>query len=337
MDTRLRLWYYLSIAQTYHNGTRTRSMPLTPSAHTIPVHKAPRTRRRRLSWYRLELWLLLAPFLVGAALMIMLPALLTVVLAFTEYDALSAPVWSGFQNFRTIFQRDVFWIAVRNTLTFVAMGVPFQLLGALALALLLHRQRPGVRHYRIAAYLPSVIPDVAYALIWRWIFNPLYGPLNTVLGSVGLPQPAWLVDAHTALPALVLMACFRMGEGMLLLIAALQGMPREYFQAAALDGGSRWQLFRYITLPLLAPWLILLLIRDILLSAQSTFTPVYMMTEGGPGYATTLLPYLIFDEAFSHFRIGHAASMMVLMFAVLGVLLWAAGKLTGGWGYADEV
>ncbi len=312
-------------------------MSLTSSAHNISVQKASCARRRRLSWYRLELWLLLAPFLVGAALLIGLPALLTVVLAFTEYDAFSAPVWSGLQNFRTIFQRDIFWIAVRNSLVFVALGVPLQLLGALALALLLHRPRPGVRHYRIAAYLPSVIPDVAYALIWLWIFNPLYGPLNTVLGSLRLPQPAWLADADTALLALVLMACFRVGEGMLLLIAALQGMPREYFQAAALDGGSRWQLFRYITLPLLAPWLILLLIRDILLSAQSTFTPVYMMTEGGPGYATTLLPYLIFDEAFSHFRIGHAASMMVLMFAVLGVLLWSAGKLTGGWGYADEV
>lgn len=281
--------------------------------------------------------MLLAPFVVGAALLIVLPALLTVALAFTDYDALSAPVWSGLQNFRTIFQRDVFWIAVRNSLTFVAVGVPLQLLGALGLALLLHHQRYGVRQYRIAAYLPSVIPDVAYALIWLWIFNPLYGPLNKLLGGFGLPQPAWLVDADTALLSLVFMACFRIGEGMLVLIAALQSMPPEYFQVAALDGGNRWQLFRYITLPLVTPWLVLLLIRDILLSAQSTFTPVYMMTEGGPGYATTLLPYLIYEEAFSHFRIGHASSMMVVMFMGIGLLLWLAYKLTGGWGYADEV
>jgi len=121
-------------------------MSLTSSARNIPVQKASCTRRRRLSWYRLELWLLLAPFLLGAALLIGLPALLAVVLAFTEYDAFSAPVWSGLQNFRTIFQRDIFWIAVRNSLVFVALGVPLQLLGALALALLLHRPRPGVRH-----------------------------------------------------------------------------------------------------------------------------------------------------------------------------------------------
>lgn len=330
------------------------SSPVPSSADNIAVAQvalAPRHRRRfwrrfwhrswplsgRLAWYRVELGLLLAPFVVGAALLIVLPALLTVALAFTDYDALSAPVWSGLQNFRTIFQRDVFWIAVRNSLTFVAVGVPLQLLGALGLALLLHHQRYGVRQYRIAAYLPSVIPDVAYALIWLWIFNPLYGPLNKLLGGFGLPQPAWLVDADTALLSLVFMACFRIGEGMLVLIAALQSMPPEYFQVAALDGGNRWQLFRYITLPLVTPWLVLLLIRDILLSAQSTFTPVYMMTEGGPGYATTLLPYLIYEEAFSHFRIGHASSMMVVMFMGIGLLLWLAYKLTGGWGYADEV
>jgi multiple sugar transport system permease protein len=312
-------------------------MSFTSSVEQISVTKARPLVRRRLSWYQVELGVLLTPFLLGAALLILFPALFTLVLAFTEYDALTAPVWSGLQNFRTIFQREVFWIAVRNSLAFVALGVPLQLLGALLLALLLQQQQWGVRHYRNAAYLPTVIPDVAYALIWLWLFNPLYGPLNKVLAAVGLPQPAWLVDDNTALLSIIFMSSFRIGEGMLLLIAALQAMPSAYFQAAALDGGTRWQLFRYITFPLLIPWLLLLLMRDILLSAQSTFTPVYMMTEGGPGYATMLLPYLVYEEAFSHFRIGHAASMMVVMFAGIGVLLWVLYKVAGGWGYSDEV
>jgi multiple sugar transport system permease protein len=293
--------------------------------------------RRRFPLYQAQLWLMLGPFLVGAGVLIVLPALLTLGLAFTEYDALAAPIWSGLENFRTIFARDVFWIALRNSLVFAVLGVPLQMLGALLLALLLHHERRGVRQYRIAAYLPSVIPDVAYALIWLWLLNPLYGPLNQLLGSVGLPQPAWLADPRTALPALVLMACFRIGEGMLLLIAALQGIPRVYYQAAALDGGGRRQLLRHITLPLLMPWLLLLLVRDILLSLQSTFTPVYIMTEGGPGYATTLLPYLIYDEAFSHFRLGHAAAMMVVMFLGIAALLWCAYRVWGPWGYADEI
>lgn len=311
-------------------------MSLTSSVDKLPVTKA-RLTPRRISWYQVELGLLLAPFVLGAALLIVFPALFTVILAFTEYDALSAPVWSGLQNFRTIFQREVFWIAVRNSLVFIGLATPLQLLGALGLALLLYHQRTGVRHYRNAAYLPTVIPDVAYALIWLWLFNPLYGPLNKVLGGFGLPQPAWLVDDNTALLSVIFMSSFRIGEGMLLLIAALQGMPAAYFQAAALDGGTRWQIFRYITLPLLIPWLLLLLMRDILLSAQSSFTPIYMMTEGGPGYATMLLPYLIYDEAFSHFRIGHAASMMVVMFVGIGLLLWVVYKVAGGWGYSDEV
>jgi multiple sugar transport system permease protein len=312
-------------------------MSFTSSVEPMPVAKMRLTPRRRISWYQVELGVLLAPFLVGSALLILFPTLFTVVLAFTEYDALSAPVWSGLQNFQTIFQREVFWIAVRNSLAFVALGAPLQLVGALFLALLLQQQRLGVRHYRNAAYLPTVIPDVAYALIWLWLFNPLYGPLNKLLAGVGLPQPAWLVDDSTALLSVIFMSSFRIGEGMLLLIAALQGMPAAYFQAAALDGGTRWQLFRYITFPLLLPWLLLLLMRDILLSAQSTFTPVYMMTEGGPGYATMLLPYLIYEEAFTHFRIGHAASMMVLMFVGIGLLLWVVYKVAGGWGYSDEV
>lgn len=293
--------------------------------------------RNSFTLYRWQLALLVAPFVLGAVFLIVLPALSTIILALTEYDALSSPRWSGIQNFATIFQRDLFWVAIRNSLVFVGLAAPIQLLGALLLALLLYRQRHGVRHYRAAAYLPTVIPDVAYALIWLWILNPFYGPLNQLLGWIGLPQPAWLVETDTALLSLALLSAFRMGEGMLVLIAALQGIPSEIFQAGALDGGTRWQMFRYVTLPLLAPWLLLLGIRDILLSAQNSFTPVYMMTEGGPGYATTLLPYLIYEEAFNHFRIGHGASMMVVMFVGMGMLLWLLYLALGGWGYADEV
>lgn len=294
-------------------------------------------RRRPVIAYRLELGLLLAPFLVGALVLIVLPALLTIPLAFTDYNAFSAPHWSGLQNFATILRREIFWTALRNSLCYVALAAPLQLLGALLLALLLYHQRTGVRQYRIAAFLPTVIPEVAYALIWLWLFNPLYGPLNKVLGWFGLPGVAWLVDPDTALLSLVLMSAFRMGEGMLILIAALQGIPPAYFQVAALDGGSRWQIWRHITLPLLTPWLLLLLLRDILLSAQSSFAPVYMMTGGGPDYATMLLPYLVYEEAFTHFRLGHAASMMVIMFVGIGGLLWLVYRLVGGWGYTDEV
>lgn len=294
-------------------------------------------RNRLANHYQLQLWLMLTPFLLGTLALVIGPGLLTFGLAFTEYDALSPPVWRGWQTFAEIFRRDLFWIAVRNSLLFVALATPLRVLGALLMALLLNQPRRNVGAYRTAAYLPTVIPDVAYALIWLWIFNPLYGPLNKLLGLVGLPQPAWLVEAHTALWAVVIMATFQIGEGFVMLLAGLQDAPLEYYQAAAIDGGNRRQMFRYITLPLLAPWLLLTTIRDLIFSTQSTFTPALIMTGGGPYYATLFLPLLIYEEAFDRFRFGHGAAMILLLFVGIGLLLALLHKLVGGWGYADDV
>ncbi len=279
---------------------------------------------------------MLAPFLAGAFLLIGLPTLLTAGLAFTRYDAIMPPVWVGLENFAAIFRREVFWIAVRNSLLFALTAAPLQVLGALLLALLLHPVRRGVEGYRSAVYLSAVVPDVAYALIWLWLFNPLYGPINLVLAAVRLPQPLWLADPATALAALVIMAAVRVGEGMLLLIAARQALPAAFFQAAMLDGAGRWSAFRYITWPLLLPWLLLLLVRDVVIGAHAAFTPTLIMTGGGPGYATTLLPFLIYEEAFGSLRIGQAAAMMSVMFAAIGLFVWLVFRRSGGWAQVDE-
>ncbi len=280
---------------------------------------------------------MLLPVLLGMGLLVVLPMLLTVGLAFTEYDALSAPVWRGLENFGIIVQRDLFWIAVRNSFVYVLLAVPLRLIGALLLALLLNRRRQGTNFYRSGIYLPTIIPAVAYAFIWLWIYNPRYGPLNQVLGSMGLPEPLWLADTNTALLAVALMASFQLGEGFIILLAGLQDIPDDYYDAAAVDGGSRWLVFRRITLPLLMPWLILLSIRDIIASAQSTFIPAYLMTSGGPYYATLFLPLLIFEEAFDRFRFGEASAMMVVMLGAVGLLLYLLRRSTGGWGYADDI
>jgi multiple sugar transport system permease protein len=307
-------------------------MNLRPVKGSVALFlRSPQTR------HRLHLWLLLTPFLGGAFLLIGLPALITFGLAFTRYDAISPPVWNGVENFATILHREIFWMAARNSVLFALMAAPLQVLGALLLALLLHPPRRGVRFYRAAVYLTTVIPDVAYALIWLWLLNPLYGPINLLLGAMGAPQPAWLVDPATALPALALMAALRVGEGMLLLIAARRSVPPALFEAATLDGASGWRSFRLITLPLLMPWLLLLLARDIVIGAHSAFTPVYIMTGGGPGYATTLLAFLIYEEAFGHLRIGQAAAMMALLFAAIGLLVLLLHRNASKWGYGDDL
>lgn len=309
-----------------------------PTAATRPTRASRRAwRGSRLIGYHPGLRLLLGPYLVGTVVLIALPATLAFALAFADYDALSPPVWRGLANFRAVFRDPLFWIALRNSCFFIVLAVPLRTLGALGLALLLSRQRRGVGLYRAAVYLPTVIPDVPYALMWLWIFNPVYGPLNPLLGAIGLPTPAWLTEGGTARLAIVIMAAFQLGEGFVVFLTGLQDVPQAYYDAAALDGGGWWWVFRAITLPLLAPWLLLNTLRDIMLSAQSTFAPAYLMTGGDPYYATLFLPLHIYNEAFVYLRFGQATAMMLLLLLGVGLLLLLVYRTLGGWGYADDV
>jgi multiple sugar transport system permease protein len=295
------------------------------------------SRRGPSARYRATLYLMLAPFLAGMLLLVVLPTALSVGLAFTSYDGLSAPQWRGLANFQELLGDQLFRTAAQNSLLFVALSVPLRVLIALGLALLLNRRRHGVGLYRAAVYLPTIIPSPAYALAWLWIFNPIYGPLNLLLGALGLPAPAWLADSATALPAIVLMSLFQLGEGLVVLLAGLQEIPREHYDGAAIDGAGRLATLRHITLPLLAPWLLLLTIRDIIVSAQSTFAPALLMTGGGPYYATLFVPLLMYETAFDRFRFGEGAAMMLLLLLAVGLLIWLAHAALGGWGYDDEV
>ncbi|MCC6889868.1 MAG: sugar ABC transporter permease [Hyphomicrobiales bacterium] len=270
-------------------------------------------------------WLLLAPFLLGSVLLIAVPIALTVPLSLYEYDGLAPPVWRGASwNFRLIFDDPVFVAALRNSAFFVVLAVPMRMAVAFGLAMLLQRRRYGTAFYRASVFLPTIIPDVAYAVIWLWIFNPLYGPLNFVLAAFGLPRLQWLVDPATALPAIVLMSLFQIGEAFVLMIAALRTVPHQYYEAAALDGAGRGQSFLYITLPLVGPWLLLLTLRDIVMTAQNVFVAAYIMTQGGPYYATTFVPLLVHEEAFDRLRFGDAAAMMVIVYAAVALLLLLA-------------
>ncbi len=264
---------------------------------------------------------MLIPYGCGALLLVLLPALLIFALAFTTYDGLAAPQWVGDQTFQDVRFDPVFPIAVHNTLIFVGVSLPLRVLLALGLALLLERRRRGVRFYRAAIYTPTVIPDVAYALIWLWILNPLYGPLTLALRAIGIDPPAWLVQPETALLTLVAVGLFQIGESFVVLLVGLHNIPLEYHEQAKLDGGGVWQRFRYITLPLLFPWLLLITVRDLLLLTQQSFVPAYLMTGGGPYYATTTLPMLIYAEAFDRLRFGHGAAMLLLQSLVIAVLV----------------
>ena len=278
----------------------------------------------------------LTPYLLGALILIVLPAGISFVIAFTRYNGVAAPIFTGWQNFQLLQREPLFKISLNNSLLFIAEAVPLRLLGALALAMLYHRPRRAVGFYRAATYLPTIIPDAAYALTWTWILNPLYGPLNASLQALGLPAVPWLADPAWALPAIILMSLFQIGEGFVILLVGLRHIPRETYEAAHIDGANRWQVFTEITLPLLSPWLVLLTVRDVVLSFQNTFTPAYLMTRGGPFFSTYFLPFLTYETAFDNLRFGQAAAIMLLIFLYTIALVLIVYFLFDGWGFDED-
>lgn len=306
-------------------------MTANPPPSTAPAPRA--VHRRPSRWsprsFDGQVRLFLLPFLLGSLLLIVLPAVITIGVAFTKYNAITAPTWVGLDNFRTLLMSPLARLSLRSSLQFIFLAVPLRIVGALLLALLL---QPGGRLFgglRAAVYLPTIIPEGAFALIFLWILNPLYGPLNAVLGAAGLPTPDWLLNPTTARLSFVLMALFTIGEGMIVLLVGLKTIPKVYYEVARVDGAGAWQSFWRITLPLLTPWLLVLTFRDIVVSLQNTFTPSFVMTYGGPYYATTFIPLLLFELAFDLFDFGAAAAMMVVMYILTGLLVIGIINLVG--------
>ena len=280
---------------------------------------------------RRDLLLMLAPYGLGLVLLVALPAAVTFALAGFEYDLVGAPRFVGLDNFGALLDDEVFRVSLRNSLLFVLYAVPLRLLGALSLALLLHRRFRGAGGYRTAAYLPSVVPDVAYALLWLWIFNPLYGPLNLTLAALGAPTPQWLTDPAAARWAIVIMSVFQLGEGFLVALATRRAIPDELYELAEVEGAGALHVLRRVTLPLMAPTLLLLLFRDTVFSFQLNFVPALLVTEGGPPpYSTTYLPLFVYRTAFEYLY-GYAAAATVVMFAVTALIVYLQWRIVARW------
>ena len=290
---------------------------------------------------RRQLALMLAPYLLGLVVLVALPAGITFALALTEYDLITRPRFLGLENFRELVGDDVFRTALANSLVFAAAAVPLRLAGALGLALLLHRRFRGVGVARTGAVLPTVVPDLAYGLLWLWLFNPLYGPINLALDALndapgftawGLPLPQWLTHANDARAAIVIMSLFTIGEGFVVLLFTRQGLPGELYELAAVEDATAWAVFRRITLPLMAPVLLLLLLRDTIFSFQVNFVPALIVTEGGPPpYATTYLPLFVYRNAFEYLRYGYAAAATVTMLLLTALIVLLQWRIVRRW------
>ncbi len=253
-----------------------------------------------------RVWLAL-PYLGGVLLLVALPFGAAVYLGFTTYYGFAAPEFTGLANVRRMLDDELFWLSLRNAGMVAAIAVPLRLVLATGCALLLHTRDWGNGLGRTAVYLPAVVPDAAWALLWLWLLNPLYGPL---------PWAGWFTDPHAARLALALVLAFQVGEAFVVALAARAAVPHRLYEAAAVEGAGAWHTFRRITLPLMAPILGLLAFRDALLVLQTTFVPALLVTEGDPHYATLVSPLYVYRRAFLYGELGYASLLSLVLLAL---------------------
>lgn len=280
---------------------------------------------------RAAVWWLAAPLLLTTLLLVLGPLLVTVGMALTHYDALGAARFAGADNLVQLWNDGLFWKSVWNSTIVAAWSVPMRLAIALALALLLMPRIVGASTARTVIYLPTVVPDIAYALLWLWILNPIYGPLGLALRAAGFPAEEWLMSAWGARGAIVLLSLFQIGEVYVVLLAARRELPGELYELCAVEGASPWYTFRRVTLPLLMPAILFLAARDVAISLQTSFVPALVITKGGPNFATLFLPLYVYQNAFEYLRFGYAAALSLAMFGLTGAMVAAQWWILRRW------
>ncbi|SIR74511.1 carbohydrate ABC transporter permease [Micromonospora avicenniae] len=280
----------------------------------------------------LTAWAFLAPYAVAVGLLIAVPALLNLGYAFTDHTGLTRdPQFVGLSNVRRMLDDGFLLDSVRASAIHLALAVPLRLLAAVGLGLLLAAPRPGGRWFRVAVYLPTVVPDVALAVLFLWVLNPLYGPLNQLLGLFGHSGFTWLSDPGTARVGVALMLMFPIGEGFLVVLAARRMLDGRLYEAAALEGCGPFGQLRRLTLPLLAPVLLLLAVRDTILTLQVNFVPAYVLTDGRPSNATLYLPVYIFDQAFEFSGFAYGALITSVLMVVTAIVITALLLVVRRW------
>lgn len=265
-------------------------------------------------------FLFISPWLLGFLVFTAGPMLVSLFLSFHIYD-LHRLEFIGVENYRRLFFVDpIFWKSLQVTILYAVISVPLGIAGSLALAMLLNQKVRGQRLFRTLFYLPSLVPAVASALLWQWVFNADAGALNQMTGWFGLPNIAWLQDERYTLMAFVLMSLWGIGGArMVIFLAGLQGIPDSYHEAAMLDGAGPWRRFRMVTLPLLSPVMFFNVVMGCI-GAFQVFTSAFIMTGGGPNNATRFYALYLFETAFMEFRFGKASAMAWVLFVILVVI-----------------
>jgi len=268
-------------------------------------------------------WMFVAPTLAVIGLFFVIPALAALALSLTDFDIYALADlrnlrFVGLRNYAELLANPLFWQALGNTLYFVAVGVPLSIAASLAAALLL--QSPLARFkgfFRTALFAPVVTTLVAVAVIWRYLLHTHYGLLNYALGALGIAPVDWLGDPHWAMPAIILFAVWKnFGYNMLIFVAGLQTIPEDLYEAARMDGASALRRFWHVTLPGLAPVVLLVSLLTVAGYLQ-LFAEPYVMTQGGPQQSTVSVLYFMFEQGFKWWNLGIASAVAFLLFAMI--------------------
>jgi ABC-type sugar transport system permease subunit len=281
---------------------------------------------------QIEGWIFILPILTGTVVFSFIPVIYSLVVSFSNWDGINLPVFIGFANYaRLLFEDVYFHKAVFNTIVFTFASVPLGMAGGLFLALLANQPVPFKNIFRTAYFAPSITSTVAIALVWGLIFSPNTGLLNATLNILGINGPDWLGTSRWAMPAVILVEVwFVSGYNMVIYLAGLQGIPESLYESARLDGANRWHQLVKITLPMLSPTSFFLMITSVISSFQ-VFNLIYVLTQGGPAYATTVYIHYLYLNAFNYFNMGFASSMAWLLFIVLAGITFVQMKMQKRW------
>lgn len=279
--------------------------------------------------------LLALPAMLGFGLFTIGPMLASFGISLTDWNIFGEFKYVGLANYREMFSSDpLFPKSMAATLYYALGSVPLTLFLAFIVASLLNQKVPGLAIFRTMFYLPVLMPSIANTVLWLWIFNPDFGLLNSALRAAGLPGSQWIYSETMAVPSLILMSSWGIGNAMVIFLAGLQGMPQHLYDAIAIDGGGVWHKFRHITIPMMTPTIFFNLILGIIGSLQA-FNEAYVMTDGGPNNATLFYVFYLYRTAFTESRMGYASALAWLLFLVILIITVLVFTTARHWVYYE--
>ena len=275
----------------------------------------------------------LSPWLIGFSVFTLLPVVLSLYYSLSDYNLLQKPVFVGTENYRALAIDGIFWRSLRVTLLYAAISVPMGLFVSLGVALLLNVRLRAQPIFRTLIFLPSLVPTIASAILWKWMFNQRLGIINQLLSPLlGLfhqPPPPWLDQSKWVVPSLALMSVWSVGNTVIIYLAGLQDVPRELYEAAELDGAGPLRRLWSVTIPMISPVIFFNLIMAIIGILQVFDTP-FMMTKGGPNRASYFYTFYLYDSAFTYLKMGYASAMawiqLLLVLALTGIAFWSSKR-----------